>query len=364
MVPRASLRLGVAVTLVLLGIALPLAFRHWLQTRTVRPLDMHVSLERGRLQTKDFYINFTDQYAVSFEIDDMYEYRDPRLGCERFGPDSVLKTHLRLYRDGNMLGETDGAHYYGYTAGFDANKTGYYRLDVDVLSDASCLNARHPRIVVHAVSGDYYTYSYFYGMLRWLGLAPVLGGIGLAAVTATQLLRKRTQGRHHGEDRLEQGLRDNEPKNLSLVRRPERAFSVLPSFGFFCATFLSFFVLLFIADRMNRPVPMGLWVSILRTPINHVDSGLIPPLVLSVERAGLNQPSRLYLNGALVPWTDLQNALKQQLKVRAEWVVYVQGDPDLPFHDVAGVVDVIHGLHARVVLLTSVQAHQNNANSK
>ena len=44
---------------------------------------------------------------------------------------------------------------------------------------------------------------------------------------------------------------------------------------------------------------------------------------------------------------------KDELKVRPDWVVYVEADENVPWADAVSVIDIAKGLHAKAVLLTS-----------
>ena len=59
-----------------------------------------------------------------------------------------------------------------------------------------------------------------------------------------------------------------------------------------------------------------------------------------------------YLNSKPIASVDLPAALKKELSRRADWVVYVEGDPDVNVEEVARAMDIVIGLHAKPVLLT------------
>jgi biopolymer transport protein ExbD len=60
----------------------------------------------------------------------------------------------------------------------------------------------------------------------------------------------------------------------------------------------------------------------------------------------------LYVNSKPTSWNKFGDDLKNELKLRPKWVVYVQADPNLPWADITSAIDVAKGLHADVVLLT------------
>jgi biopolymer transport protein ExbD len=73
------------------------------------------------------------------------------------------------------------------------------------------------------------------------------------------------------------------------------------------------------------------------------------PLVVSAQRRNGNV--RFLVGVKPVPLENLHDALKKELSRRADWVVFVEGDDNLPFQDIAAVIDVASGLHARSVIL-------------
>jgi biopolymer transport protein ExbD len=135
--------------------------------------------------------------------------------------------------------------------------------------------------------------------------------------------------------------------------RPKKTFSGLPSFGLVAA--LTCFVAL---------VPM--WVvqimQFRRRPSIRLLVRVLKPAVLSAKVKPLTEPvviqlrfgvpRKLYLNSTLVSLSTLEAELKEQLKLRPNWVVYFDADPHLSWGDAAEVIDIIRGAGAEVVLLT------------
>jgi biopolymer transport protein ExbD len=76
------------------------------------------------------------------------------------------------------------------------------------------------------------------------------------------------------------------------------------------------------------------------------------PLVVRLKDAGRGQPPILYVNSKQVPWQDLDRVLKQELSLRRDWIVYVGGDDAVGWGNVTTVIDMAHGYHAKVFLVT------------
>jgi biopolymer transport protein ExbD len=70
-----------------------------------------------------------------------------------------------------------------------------------------------------------------------------------------------------------------------------------------------------------------------------------------VKDAAPGQEPRLYVNAKVVAWEDFASALKHELSERREWTVYVEGDDNIPWADVASVIDIARGDGAKVFLV-------------
>ena len=66
-------------------------------------------------------------------------------------------------------------------------------------------------------------------------------------------------------------------------------------------------------------------------------------IVVQVIDKGPGQTPSLKINQDDVSWNDLQGRLTDIFKTRAEKVMFVKGDDNIPFADVANVIDIAHG---------------------
>ena len=66
-------------------------------------------------------------------------------------------------------------------------------------------------------------------------------------------------------------------------------------------------------------------------------------IVVQVIDRGPGQTPGLKINQDDVTWDGLQGRLTDIFKTRAEKVMFVKGDDNIPFADVATVIDVAHG---------------------
>jgi len=78
-------------------------------------------------------------------------------------------------------------------------------------------------------------------------------------------------------------------------------------------------------------------------------------VVLQVMQAPDGGKPKLRINQDDVSWDDLGNRLTDIFKIRAERIMFVKGDPDVPFQYVAEVIDVAKGTQVvdKVGLITA-----------
>ncbi len=83
---------------------------------------------------------------------------------------------------------------------------------------------------------------------------------------------------------------------------------------------------------------------------------LAGPVVVRIGFSGRGVQPNLHLNSKLVSWENLDNALKESLELRPDWVVYVDADPEVDWQCVTDVMDIIRNAHAQVVLVTTLNS--------
>jgi biopolymer transport protein TolR len=65
-------------------------------------------------------------------------------------------------------------------------------------------------------------------------------------------------------------------------------------------------------------------------------------IVVQVVQSAPGQRPTLKINQDPTTWDELQNRLTDIFKTRAQRVMFVKGDDDVPFSDVAQVIDIAH----------------------
>ena len=81
-------------------------------------------------------------------------------------------------------------------------------------------------------------------------------------------------------------------------------------------------------------------------------------IVVQVISAGAGQRPTLKINQDDATWEDLQSKLEAIFKTRAERVMFVKGDPEVPFMEVAQVIDIAHAAQVDKVGLITAKIQQ------
>ena len=103
-------------------------------------------------------------------------------------------------------------------------------------------------------------------------------------------------------------------------------------------------VLLIIFMVINPPQMKGLDALVPQPPKKDEPKNDTPDrtIVVSVIDHGAGQEPTLKINTDDVTWDSLQGRLTDIFKTRAEKVMFVKGDDNVPFEDVANVIDIAH----------------------
>jgi biopolymer transport protein ExbD len=103
-------------------------------------------------------------------------------------------------------------------------------------------------------------------------------------------------------------------------------------------------VLLIIFMVITPLTPKGLDALVPQPPPpNQPPSPTDRTVVVQVLQAPNGGKPTLKINQEDVSWDNLGNRLTDIFKTRAERILFVKGDPDVEFQNVASVIDVAHG---------------------
>jgi biopolymer transport protein ExbD len=302
----------------------------WLATYPHVALDMPVSLAPGHIVTGNFSVNPGTLYYIDIEIDK----RSPKLvHCE---PHSVLSTRWLLSSDGVVQQGSSPWEDTGLTiADLYSGKT-RYSFDVEIFPGASCLNGNNPRLKVqtHPYPSDLYV------ALTWLSIVPV--GIGLALLMRPHISR--------GFSKIEETrmFPDMVSGNVLPITKhaPLLPIHDPPHWPLFCVAILSILIFTF----MSFGLLPSKGLSVTWRNLDTVVWGKSPwPDAIEVY---VRAPTRFFVNGQEISRSDLHAKLIEQLSHRAEWTVYFEAQPDVPFMEAAIAMDTIQACGAKLVWIT------------
>ena len=330
------------VVLAVIGFGTFTSVEYWMATRIFTPVDMPVSLALGHIRTGPFKINLKNNYAISLNATDYTRITGQCMSSPRY------KVRWNLYKAGRVVASgspDDENYYYFYYGGGFAADSGVYDLDMEVLSDGSCLNPGYPRLKIFTDRDEYQG-----GITALSWIAALSAAIGTSLVIIVVFAeRKPVATKPILTGAASFGQHFQWAQKLPL-RQPFSGFATFGILGVFI--YFLFVVPVWVITSVHL-IPKGLAVQLLQpgVPPPGTDKWT-PPLIVRIKDMGPAALPQLYVNSAAVSWNDLGKTLKTELGHRPEWVVYVEGDPNLPYANVATVIDVAKSMQAKVVLLT------------
>jgi len=333
-----SARLGIG--LILLGITAYAGTARWMRTRTVYPVNIPVSLATGHIRTA-FRLNLSAVYWVIVDSGDWWKggrlCPDPRLRA---------KTRWVLYKRGAIVDRSDDATPTGWPTGFDVGP-GVYDLDVEVLSDTSCLDPGHPRLRVFAQTENYEMPA---SMLKAVTVLSVfLGVVLLTFLPATRAVFSREES-----DSLTNPSAAGQNFQWAQRLPLRRPFGGLPAFGLFGAMMFGLLAVLMMLLTVGfQQTSIGLRVHLLKPgQVPQKSDAWTDPLIVLLKDAGPGQEPQVLVNSTQVDWNNLDTTLKHELARRFEWTVYVGGDDCVSWVNVTNVIDIARSNHAKVFLFS------------
>ena len=195
----------IGLTLILVGVCTALGAVWWDNTRIWIPLDVPLSLTRGHFRSPEFAINVEGRYEVSLLVDRIGD--DKTAQCLLVGdydcttPPHAVRVAWILSKNSVQIshGENTGGTGWGNTDGtLDRNlgpafapSKGRYTLNLDILEDASVLDARHPRLFIQEDDPRFGDYESDWSSLFLLGMLPFVFGMFLLALSVVQFFSRK-----------------------------------------------------------------------------------------------------------------------------------------------------------------------------
>jgi biopolymer transport protein ExbD len=351
----------------------------WYCTRSWEPVNMPISLGRGHIQA-GFEINVESTYAIELHFSsnrvlERHPCPNDSMACDSVslaGAPWSVSTAGKRFASGRGQPELGDYWERRSIGAFQCGK-GHYVLDIDPVEDQSRLNFYQPRLVIFEVGGrensDGSLWVAALSLLALLWGGPV--GASMTILAAVHWRQEKLASwwktyplNQAGPVPSGERAQLTYGKTIAMSRRKK---PVTPRpFARFSQTSLVLVLTLFIVwvsmvvgTSLELIVPSGLPIHVIRPGVTIPRSPGIQPLRVSVRRDGRNSRPILYVDSQLVAWEDFGALLKKELARRPpDWPVYVEGDPDVEWRQVAEAIDAIRGEQGEVVLLTGAAKSQ------
>ena len=337
------------------GVFLFLATLHWYRSRSFVVVDMPISLGPGHIRTGEFTTRVAGAYVIRIATGEQY-YED----CPAY---RVIKTRWSLRKANQVIDHREGPQNFWEPTGiaiggsdlhaFHAEQ-GTYNLDVEQLTDGSCLDFTKPRLRVELSGYDRAEYDDLNAELQLLSLFSF--GLGLIFLFAYRSMRL---GQTPRPLPLSPAIPELKP-TWGITGLRQRRFLVKRNWGvnpvmnistiaLVCAfTWFTWLVPTWLMYASGERNSQGILASIPRKGVSAVQitTGLTAPLVT------IDAKRHPFLNYKQTTWEDLPKGLEQSLRGLPVRVVYFDADRDALFMDAAKAIDIIQGLNAKPILLT------------
>ena len=343
-------RIWFSLCLIGAGLILFPAYKHWVSTRTWVVVDMPISLAPGHIKSGNFPINISTDYHIGIQLQG-HDWRYP--DCLDY---EIIQTRWWLFRDGhvtyrwvdfwaNYFNETSDSPARGSYLGTFQSGHGFYNLDIEMVSDATCLQPYHPHLRVYADDDDYVRGGFVYEMALFGSFALI--GIAVAFLLISSLVPLETKIRHGDSLAIFHTLvLNHEPTRRKLLLMGPA--STLPTIGYvYALTCLILFL-------VNAPFYLADWRQNYGLRARTLLPGIIQPN--TDQETGLlvyvDQHGGMYLNSKPIAAEQLQHALEVELSRRPDWSVYVEGDLNVEYQAVIRAMDLVRSAHGEVIMLT------------
>lgn len=349
----------------------------WYFTRSWEPLNIPISLARGHLRA-EFDINIESLYAIKLQLNqdreaERFPCPDATFSCDTMSlagapwsisnGESVLATGRGEPQDQDI--------WWNRSVGTFQCGKGHRVLTLDVFADQSRLNFYEPHLVIYEAGGKDVSTSAL-GALSLLALLlggpvgasmTILAGVywrqaNLAAFWKANSLTLPGPAPHRflpvalKTITISRRVKSGIERPLSLSRLSTHSLVLV-------LTFMILWTTLVVATSLERIIPWGLPVQVIRPGVTAPRSPGIQPLLVRVRRQGQDLRATLYVDSQIVASEDFGPLLKKELASRPpDWPVYVEADPDIEWRSVAQTIDAIRGEQAEVVLLTGAAKNQ------
>ncbi|MGA8220893.1 MAG: hypothetical protein WB780_04505 [Candidatus Acidiferrales bacterium] len=174
--------------------------KFWLESRTLRAMDIPISLARGAIKTGTFKLNVHGFYSILIDRTQGGDLACSGIGLEtrRISTIGELPVYRYKWLDDQSRSTTRNTILGGFLGGFEGIP-GKYDLQIEVVSDTGCLDASNPRLFVIASKDAFDRWYGHYTNLCWISSLVGVFGFSLIVAGAIEGLRTRSE---IGSDRI------------------------------------------------------------------------------------------------------------------------------------------------------------------
>jgi biopolymer transport protein ExbD len=179
----------VGILALCVGVLVFVSVHYWVNTRTLVPLDIPVTLAPGHIRTGDFKINVEAYLSVQVRFPNCSADSNEH---ERLRTRRLTSVGGQAVSAPGSMGATEGEITEGSYLGTFLSKPGHYNLDIEVLSATLYLDVCAPRVQIEASTYDFNEWESIQGFSFWISAFCELLGMSMLFVFATTHLRKES----------------------------------------------------------------------------------------------------------------------------------------------------------------------------
>jgi hypothetical protein len=323
---------------------------YWIESRTLRAVDMPVSLARGTINA-DFDLNIHGFYSIDIGLSqggNLICTNGVGLETRRIPSLSGLPVYRYQWIEEESRARGRDTINGSFLGGFEGRR-GHYNLRIEVLSDTRCLDAGSPRLYIIASNDEFFRWNRYYQNAFWISFVSGSIGFGLLVVGIRERLRRQSI-----ED---SSLSFFEPRltDRHSAHQRERPAPWIPFFSQVGLLYSQILLLLVICGVLVFHYAWG---------YDHRSRGLFVLTYFPESSFFKHTPcaqawvvrvesSKVwYLSSARIEPDDLPDALRAQIGTRTSCIVFFDAEPDVPYAEAIRAIDLIEQSPGRVVLLT------------
>src|SRR5580700_243812 len=171
------------------------AGKRWVETRTLRAVNIPISLARGTVSTGTFVINARGVYSIN-----IVRTEPGNLACDGVALTTRSITSLDglpVYRQPAEQSDAAKNVTMGSFLGSFEAQPGRYDLELEVLSDTGCLKSLRPRLYITASDDDFYRWNQHYESLASISFLTSLLGMVLIIAGAYGTIQRRSDANNN-----------------------------------------------------------------------------------------------------------------------------------------------------------------------